>query len=235
MRTHAITAACIALAVALVPTAARAADGQATLAIDGVGTAFVTPDVATMTIQVRASAATRQGARTKANARTRKVLAALTAQGVPRSEVTTTGVNLRRTQTRKHKVVFIAENSASIRLTDVAKVGPVVDAVTRAGADGIDGPYFSFANPAAGREEATRLALVDARHRADAAAAAVGMRVIGIRSIVVDPASGPVSMSADLAGTSAPAPREKGEPTTVTPGRQEVSATVEVVYTLATA
>lgn len=234
MRTHAITAACVALAVALAPTAARAADAPATLAIDGVGIALVMPDVATMSIAARSTASTRQGARTKANAKTRRILAALAAQGVARAQVTTTGISLNRTKTRKGKVIFTAENSASIRLTDVAKVGSVIDAVTRAGADGIDGPYFSFADPSAGRAEATRLALVDARKRADDAAAAVGQRVTGIRSIVIDPASGPASASADQASApSGAAFTDAKEPTVVDAGRQEVTATVEVVYTIA--
>jgi uncharacterized protein YggE len=235
MRTNVITAACVALAVALVPSAARAADTPATLAIGGVGIAFVTPDVATLSIGVRSTAGTRQGARGKANTKMRRVLAALAAQGVPRSQLTTTGVTLSRRQASKRKVVFVAENSASLRLTDVAKVGPVVDAATRAGADGIDGPYFSFADPSTGRAEATRLALVDARKRADDAAAAVGQRVTGIRSIVIDPASGPLSASGgDEASASSPAAfSEAREKTEVNAGRQEVTSTVEVVYTIA--
>jgi len=232
MRTHTLTAACVALAVALVPSAARAADGSATLAINGAGTALVAPDVASMSVGVRATAATRQGARTKANTRARRVLAALAAQGVPRAEITTTGISLSRRRTRSHKVVFVAENSASIRLTTVAKVGPVIDAVTRAGADGIDGPYFSSSDPSAGRAEATRLALADARRRADDAAAAVGQRVTGIRSIVVDPESGPALTSGNDAAMSPAVARPK-EGTVVNVGRQEVTATVEVVYTIA--
>jgi uncharacterized protein YggE len=236
MRSHTITAACVALALALVPSAAQAADEPATLAIDGTGTALVVPDVATMTIDVRSGAATRQRARSKANTRTRHVLSALAAQGVPRAEVTTTGISLSRSQAGKHKVLYSATNSISVRLVDVAKVGPVVDAVTRAGADGIDGPEFSFADPSKGRADATRAALADARRRADDGAAAVGERVTGIRSIVIDPDSGPSSASGDAAAkATAPAPTSAGggEPTQVSPGRQEVSATVEVVYTIA--
>ena len=69
------------------------------------------------------------------------------------------------------------------------------------------------------------------RRRADDAAAAVGQRVTGIRSIVIDPASGPASASADQA--SAPALTDVKEKTVVDAGRQEVTATVEVVYTIA--
>jgi uncharacterized protein YggE len=235
MRSPTIAAACAAIALALVPaTAARAADAPATLAIDGTGVALVTPDVATMSIEVRSSASTRQRARLHANQRTRHVLSALAAKGIPRGKITTTGVSLSRTKNRKHKTVYNARNAIDVRIMDVAKVGPVVDAVTRAGADGIDGPFFSFSDPSAGRAEATRLALADARRRADDAAAAAGQRVTGIRSIVIDPAEPPASASASagLAKTSAPAFTD-AEPTQVSPGRQEVSATVEVIYTIA--
>jgi uncharacterized protein YggE len=232
MRLPAITAACAALVLALAPAAAQAAD-EATLAIDGTGIALVAPDVATLSVEVRSAASTRQSARRKCNARTRHVLAALAAQGVPRADLTTSGVSLDRTQVKK-KVRFSATNSISVRLTNVAKVGPVIDAVTKAGADSIDGPQFSFKDPSTGKAEATRAALADARKRADDAAAAVGMHVTGVRSIVIDPASPPESASAGSASKTAPAPAfTDAEPTQVSPGRQEVTVTVEVVFTIA--
>src|SRR5437870_4588135 len=100
MRSLSLTAACAALVVALVPAAASAQD-TATLAIDGVGTALVAPDVATVSIEVRSAAATRQSARRKANARTARVLAALAAKGVTRAMLTTSGVTLTRMHVKK--------------------------------------------------------------------------------------------------------------------------------------
>jgi uncharacterized protein YggE len=230
-----ITAACAALVLAIAPTAAQAADEPATLAIDGTGVALVAPDVATLSVDVRSAASTRQAARRKCNARTKRVLAALAAQGVPRADLTTSGISLERHQVSKKKVQFNATNSISVRLTNIAKVGPVVDAVTKAGADSIDGPSFQFSDPSAGKAQATRAALIDARRRADDAAAAVGQHVTGIRSIVIDPASGPESAS----GAASNAPKASSpaftdaEPTQVSAGRQEVSVTVEVIYTIA--
>ncbi len=233
MRFPTIAAACAAVSLALVPAAARAADAPATLAIDGTGVALVAPDVATMSIEVRATASTRQRARRHANQRTSHVLAALAAKGVSRGKITTTGVTLSRTKNRKHQTVYSARNGLDVRITDVAKVGPIVDAVTRAGADSIDGPSFQFSDPSAGRAQATRLALADARRRADDAAAAAGQRVTGIRSIVVDPDSGPVSAAGAAASTKSPGLAfTDPQPTQVSPGRQEVSATVEVVFTI---
>ena len=233
MRFPTITAACAALALVLAPAAAQAAD-EATLAIDGTGVALVAPDVATLQVEVRSTGATRQSARRKCNQRTSRVLAALAAQGVPRAGLTTTGVSLSRTQAKRKQVVYRATNAVSIRLTDVAKVGPVIDAVTKAGADSIDGPEFSFSNPSAGKAEATRTALADARKRADDAAAAVGMHVTGIRSIVIDPAGPPESASADAASKTAQpsAAFTDAEPTEVSAGRREITVTVEVVFTI---
>jgi uncharacterized protein YggE len=233
MRFPTITAACAALVLALAPAAARAAD-EATLAIDGTGVALVAPDVATLSVEVRSAGSTRQAARRKCNERTRRVLAALGAQGVPRNDLQTSGISLSRTQAGKKKVRYSATNSISVRLTNVAKVGPVIDAVTKAGADAIDGPSFSFKDPSAGKAEATRAALADARHRADDAAAAVGQHVTGIRSIVIDPAGPPESASgASASKTAAPSSAPDNAPTEVSPGRQEVTVTVEVVFTIA--
>lgn len=231
-----VTAAATVLALAATPAAAIAED-QATLALDGHGTAFVVPDVATLSVQVRSGSAVRVTARSRADARTRSVLAALAGQGVGRAAITTTGITLTRTQVARRKVFYSATNAIQVRLTDVAKVGPVTDAVTRAGADSVDGPSFELSDPSAGRAEATRNALADARRRADDGAAAAGQKVTGIRSIVIDPDSGPASASggSSSAKASAPAPQAGAvpAPTPVSAGRQEVDATVEVVYTIA--
>lgn len=116
-------------------------------------------------------------------------------------------------------------------------VGPVVDAATAAGADSIGGPQFSFSNPSAGKAPAARAALVDARGRADDAAAAIGYRITGVRSITIDPQSdgstaSPLAASSAAGVTGSATTRP---PTPVSPGRQEVDATVTVVYIMAPA
>jgi uncharacterized protein YggE len=239
MRIRPLAALAATLSLAAVPAAAHAEDvPPPTLSISGAGTVLVTPDVATLDVEVRSGSARRQTARSRANLRTQAVMAALAAQSVARTQITTTGLHLTRTQVSRRKVFYGATNTISVRLTDVRQVGPVIDAVTKAGADGVDGPQFAFSSPSAGRAEATRAALADARRRADDAAAAAGQRVTGVRSIVVDPggdydsASGGYAKGA--ADASAPA-RRPSTPTPVSAGRQEVTATVDVVYTIAPA
>lgn len=228
-----LTAAALLVPATGTATALAADDTTPTLTIDGRGVAFVTPDVATLQIQVRSGSASPVAARSRANLRTRKVIAAIVALGVPRTQVTTSGVTLSRTQVRKGKVFYSATNELDVRITDVAKVGPVEDGVTRAGADAVDGPSFTFSDPSAGRAEATRSALADARRRADDAAAAAGQRITGVRSIVVDPDAGPQPYaSGGSAKASAPSAAADTVATPVSAGRQEVDATVEVVFTM---
>ncbi len=215
------------------PAAAHAQDAS-TLTIQGAGVAFVVPDTATFEAEARSGARSRTTARSRANKRTAAIIAALTKSGVPRAEITTSGVSLSRTTLRR-KPFFLARNTISARVTKIATLGPLLDAVTKAGADSIDGPEFSFSDPSAGRAEATRNALADARRRADDIAAAAGQRVTGIRSLVVDPSSGPQPYAGgDAQAVSAPE-RDKDAPTKISPGREQVDSTVEVVYTIAPA
>jgi uncharacterized protein len=219
------------------PPAPATPVGPATLSITGNGAVEIAPDVATLSIEVRSTAATATGARSKANARTNAVLAAITRLGVDRGSIQTSGISLSRSQvpaTRRrpsHKV-YAASNELTVQTKTISLVGPIVDAATKAGADSIDGPNFSFGDPSAGKAAATRAALADARSRADDAAAALGYRVVGVQSVAIDPDQSTVP---EPLGVAAPATAElkAPTPTPVDAGRQEVDATVDVVFVIA--
>jgi hypothetical protein len=163
------------------------------------------------------------------------VLAAITKLGIDRGGVQTSGISLSRSQvpaTRRHPAhkLYSASNDLTVSTTKISLVGPIVDAATQAGADSIDGPDFSFGDPSAGLAAATRAALADARSRADDAAAAIGYAVVGVQSVAIDPdeSQTPEPVAADAA------PEAKSPtPTPVDPGRQEVDATVDVVFLIA--
>jgi uncharacterized protein YggE len=223
----------LAVAVALVAPAAASAD--ATLAVVGQGTAFVTPDTADISASVTRTTTRAAASREDVARRTNSLLAALDRLGVPRADITTTSVGVtRQTFKKRPKVRYTARSSLSIHLTDAGQAGPVLDALTAAGADDVDGPSFGFSNPSAGRAEAEAAALTDARARADAAAAAVGMRVVGVQAIDLDPGEGigPLARGGADATVTANAPAPE-TPTPVQNGRQQVTATVAVVYLLA--
>ncbi len=227
----------VALGAAVAPAVASGDAAPATISVTGTGAVMLVPDVADLSISARSGAYSATTARSRANARTQQILAAIVRLGVDRGSIQTSGISLERTSTtpRRHlppRVFYTASNSLSLHLTKVALVGPVVDAATAAGADSIDGPSYSFANPSTGRGQATQAALADARTRADAAAAASGYHITGVQSIDIDPQDATVS-PLPLAASAPAAAKQAPTPTPTSPGREEVDSTVRVVYVMA--
>jgi uncharacterized protein YggE len=132
----------------------------------------------------------------------------------------------------QHRVRRYTATESLSTTSTTSIVGRVIDAATRAGADSIDGPDFSFSDPSAGAVAATNAALADARRRANAAASSLGYHVIGVESVNLNPQAtvvAPVSAGGAAPGaTSTPT-----TPTNIHPGAEEVDATVAIVYTIA--
>jgi uncharacterized protein YggE len=230
-------AAAVAAMSLILPSAAIAdASTPSTLSVDGSGSVMVKPDVASLSASVARSAARSSAALSAANLRVGAIVAAVRAAGVPAVGIQTDSIDVSggtvRVGPRKHQHRvrrYTATESLSITST-TSIVGRVIDAATRAGADSIDGPDFSFSDPSAGVVAATNAALADARRRANAAAETLGYSVTGVQSVDLNPLSTVVSP----AGGGAPgATSTPTTPTNIHPGAEEVDATVAIVYTIA--
>jgi uncharacterized protein YggE len=231
---HAQTAAVVALiSLSLAPAALADTSTPATLTVDGQGSVMITPDVASLSLSVTRFAPTSAPALSAANGRVEAIVDAVRGVGVPASGIQTESVNTScgriRVGPKGHKhVIRRCTASETVSITSTAAiVGRVIDAATHAGANRINGPDFSFANPSAGEVAAENAAITDAEHQADAAAAQLGDTVTGVQSIALNPQSG-VVVAPGRTSTGAPS-----TPTTVHPGVQEVDATVAVVFTIA--
>jgi uncharacterized protein len=230
--------AAVVAVLSLMFASAAVADAPSTLSVDGSGSVMVTPDVASLSVSVARSATRSAAALSAANLRVGAIVAAVRAAGVPKAGIQTDSIDVSRGTVRvgprahQHRVRrYTATESLSITST-TSIVGRVIDAATRAGADSIDGPDFSFSDPSAGVVAATDAALADARRRSNAAAASLGYHVTGVQSVDLNPQSTVVSPVSP--GSAAPgATSTPTTPTTIHPGAEEVDATVAVVYTIA--
>jgi hypothetical protein len=72
---------------------------------------------------------------------------------------------------------YLATNTIEVRVDDIARVGDVVSASVGSGATSVGGLRFDLKDREGAEREALRLAVRDARSRADAAAAGASMRV----------------------------------------------------------
>jgi uncharacterized protein YggE len=72
---------------------------------------------------------------------------------------------------------YLARNGVEIRLDAVERTGEVLDLLVQAGANAVGGVRFDLQDRSAAEREALRLAVADARARADAAASGAGRSI----------------------------------------------------------
>jgi uncharacterized protein YggE len=126
---------------------------------------------------------------------------------------------------------YLARNSVEVRLDDLPRVGEIVDLAVTAGATSVGGVRFDLKDKAGAEREALRLAVVDARQRADVAAGGAGSRVervirIEEQRVSVNPPPRPMMMSMRAEGAQA-----AGEPP-IEAGEIELRATVTLTATI---
>ena len=238
MRT-ALAVALAGLAVAAPSASAQqTTDTTPTVAADGVGFATLTPDIADFAVSLRSTAATSAEARDVTNRKVAAVVRVASAAGVAADDIRTIRLTVSRERVKRKgrpaRIRYSARQYLQIRMRNVAKLGELLDSVSDAGADQVEAPDFGFADPSQGRLLATRAALADARRRADDAAATQGLKITGVRSIVLAPDSDEdgieyLSGNSDSAGSQ----RAASAPTSIAPGTQQFIERVRVVYTAA--
>jgi uncharacterized protein YggE len=140
-----------------------------------------TPDRAFVTASVETRAksprdAQRQNADAMAAVRKR-----LVDGRVPPESIRTLGYDLQQqfdfVQGKRVARDFVARNSVEVRIDDVGRIGEIVDGVVQAGATAVSGIRFDLQDRAAIEREALRLAVADARARAEAAAGGAGRTI----------------------------------------------------------
>jgi uncharacterized protein YggE len=123
---------------------------------------------------------------------------------------------------------YLARNSLEVRVDELARVGELLDLAVTSGATSVGNVRFDLKDRAGAEREAIRLAVEDARKRADAAASGAGMKVERVVRIEeqrarITPPPMPMMMErAALAADSAAAPP-------VAPGELEIRASVTLV------
>jgi uncharacterized protein YggE len=176
------------------------------------------PDRAFVTVTVEARAKNpRDAQRQNAEAMT-AVQQRLTVARVPKDAVRTLGYDLEQefdfTQGRRVPREFVARNAIEVRVDEIARVGEILDVAVQGGATSVSGVRFDIRDREKIERDALRLAVVDARSRAEAAAAGAGRtldRIIKIedaRELSAPPR--PMMTFAMKTADAAPTPVEPG-------------------------
>jgi len=191
------------------------------------------PDLAYVTVAVESRArnprdAQKQNAESMTAAQQR-----IAATGIAKDAVRTLGYTIEQefdfTNGRRVPRDYVARNAIEVRVDAVDRTGEIIDAAVQAGATSIGAVRFDLKDRAGAEREALRLAVADARGRADAAASGAGrtvdrvLRIEDVRQFVM-PGPRPMMMSRAVAD----APPE----TPVEPGQIEIRAQVALTVSI---
>jgi uncharacterized protein len=206
----------------LLLAALQAASQEALNVVVTTGEAIVqrAPDRAFVTIASEARAKTsREAQRVNADAMA-AVQQRLAQAGIAKDAIRTLGVDLQQEfdfpQGRRVPREFVARNTIEVRIDDLAKVGEVLDLAVQAGAASTSNVRFDLRDRSGAEREALRLAVADARARADAAVAGAGRaidRIVKIEDARESNVIVPRPMMAGFAkaeASAAPTPVEAG-------------------------
>ena len=134
-------------------------------------------------------------------------------------EVKTSGYSLtpnyRYPQGGKPEIVgYTATNIVRIKTVGLTRVGRIIDAAMRAGANQVNRLVFTLKDEQAAQLESLRMAAVKAKSKAQALAASLGLKIIRIASVnETERAIQPVyrqALAARTESTATPTPVEKG-------------------------
>jgi uncharacterized protein YggE len=197
------------------------------IVVSGEGAVKHVPDRVWVTIAAESRARGPQEAQ-RANADAMSaVMQKLKSAGLPPDAVRTTAYDLQPefdyANGRQTLRGYVARNAIEVRVDQVTRAGEILELSVGSGATSVSGVRFDLQDRSGAEREALRLAVADARRRADAAASGAGLRVDRI-----------IRIEEQRAGSQEPRPmmmamRQEagggGQPP-ITPGELEIKATV---------
>ena len=220
------------LASVLAPSTLRADDDrQRRITVVGKGEVKAVPDIAVMSIGVETEAKTPSEALSENASRMNAVMAKLKDAGIAEKDLQTSQLGIwpiypdRSASTARREVIsYRASNQLRVTLRDIERIGEILDQVVADGANTVNGPSFSVAEPEPLYQAARDAAVKDAMAKAERYAAAADVTLGEVISIG-EAGGGPVytrQMRADAMEASTP----------VAAGETTFSASVTMVFGL---
>ena len=215
----------LGLAAITLPRSASSAAAEAGgITVQGTASVTSVPDRAELSFGVESKGASARSALSANAAEMRRVIAALKAAGA--TDVKTQYVSLSPQYNEKSEAQgFVATNTVSATIKELAKAGAVIDAAVNAGANQVYGPSLSHGDQDELYRQALRAAVANARANAQVLASAANVSLGRVTTIVEGGnAPQPVPFAA--------ADKAMAESTPIEPGTQQTTASVTVTFSV---
>jgi uncharacterized protein YggE len=224
---------------------------NSTLFVVGNSQTMVKPDKVTLSLSVETTNTTANAAVVANSEAMNKVLNALKAGGVRENETSTSFFNIspnyNLTQQEQEQeqyfppiesrdiISYTVTNSITVDSYNLLDASQWIDTAVQAGANDVSSVYFSLSDA---RSEVIKMdllkqAIANAESKAEIASSALGLKVIGVKSISIEALGGfpasPLQPFLTKEAVEAADPTT-GSPTQIIAGEQEVTSTVDIVF-----
>jgi uncharacterized protein YggE len=201
-----------------------------TLNVNGLGTTYLTPDIAYIYIGVHNEGATASETVTANKTQTAAVLSALKKAGVEDKDLRTTNFSIYPSQQYDANgvvtgTIYIVDNTVYVTVRNLDGLGALLDDTISAGANSINSIQFDVADKTAAVKEARAKGVQDAQTQAKELAAAAGITLGDIQNISYYDNS-PVPMMADGKGGGS----ATNAAVAIQPGQLTISVSVSITY-----
>ncbi len=182
----------LAAALFLMPAIPAAAHDQGSVSISGRGEVSAPPDLVTITMGVVSQAETAAEALSQNNAQLSGVFAVLDAEEIDELDRQTNGLSVQPNwiyprdnsdKTPPYIASYTVSNTLRVRIRDLDRLGEILDALVRDGANQFQGLSFGVTDPAPLLEQARKAAAADALAKAQLYADALGIALGDVKSL----------------------------------------------------
>src|SRR5438093_1779785 len=211
-------------------------DNNKTLFVTGSATTQIKPDKVTVSLGVETTNTKAKAALAANSELMNKIISALKIAGVKDNETSTSSFTI--TPNRDYSIDknqgkligFTVSNSIQIDSNNVNNTSEWIDIAVSSGANNVNSIYFSLSDKKLDdiRKELVNDAIDNAKEKADIAASALGLKIVGIRTVSIDqvtPFTGPTPYGVASLKNEASAPS-----TPILTGEQQISQNVNIVF-----
>lgn len=201
------------------------------ITVSGRGTVTGVPNQLVLSMGVQANASSVSTALSQASQAARRVLAALSAHGVSKADIQTSGLSIQPNYhgSSQVPVSYGVSEQLTATLHDLTKAGSQIQAAVTAGGNAttVEGVSLNLTDTGALLKRARIAAVRDARAKASQFASALGHPLRGVISVSDQSQVVPFPEFSALSGGVRAAPSVP-----ISPGRQQVSVQITVVYAI---
>ena len=222
------------LAAAVLVLSASAGVAETRITVSGTGETQVRADTAVISLGINARDRDVLKAQQKANEVIAAIREALAEKGVREENIHTDNMNIYAIYDyegdQEQVKAYNASSTLAVKVTEMDAVGGLIDAAFAAGANTLNGIYFSAADTGEARAESLKKAVADAQEKAGILADAAGLKITSIETVSEGNVSSYDNSVGNFSAKTMDREEAEGTGTVVQAAKLILSATVTVTF-----